>query len=377
MTTREQIRLRAGIAAATLQRRRLTGCTFIGVTGSAGKTTTKELIAAGLGSALRGRRTPAQGNGLAIVAKTILRTSSRDEFCVLEMAAAPRHGEIARMARMARPQIAVVTQVGSDHRSTYRTLEAVAQEKRALLTSGDARVAVLNADDPHVIGMADGFAGRVVTFGRSESAELRAEDVRAAWPERLSFTLCVGEQRLPVVTNLVGKHWVGCVLAALGVAYALGVSLDRAADAIASVPPTPGRMSPVAVGGVSVVLDDVKAPLWAMSPVFEFLHEASARRKVAVIGTISDYPGDSAATYRRVAQGALAVADDVVFVGRNAPRARRAKVGAVSGSLHLYETFPEAAEHLRRTVGAGDLVILKGSRRADRLYRLLSEGHLS
>ena len=225
MTTRERIRLRAGIAAATLQRRRLTGCTFIGVTGSAGKTTTKELIAAGLGSALRGRKTPAQGNGPAIVAKTILRTTSRDEFCVLEVAAAPRHGEIARMARMARPQIAVVTQVDPIiARRTVRSRQLRRKSARCS-TSGDTRVAVLNADDPHVIGMADGFAGRVVTFGRSESAELRAEDVRAAWPERLSFTLCVGEQRLPVVTNLVGKHWVGCVLAALGVAYALGVSL--------------------------------------------------------------------------------------------------------------------------------------------------------
>lgn len=378
MTTRERLRLQAGIAAATLQRRRLTGCTFIGVTGSAGKTTTKELIAHALGSTLRGRKTPAQGNGPAVVAKTILRTTSHDQFCVLEVAAGPIPGLIAQTARMARPQIAVVTQVGSDHRSTYRTLEAVTHEKRALLsTSCDTCVAVLNADDPHVVAMAEGFAGRVVTFGRSESAELRAEDVRAAWPDRLSFVLCVGDQRVPVVTSLVGKHWVSSVLAALGVAHALGLSLETAAGAIARVPPTPGRMSPVTVGGVSVMLDDVKAPLWGMPAVFEFLHEACARRKIAVIGTISDYPGDAAKTYRRVAERALATADEVLFVGPNAGRARRAKQGPDGGSLHLYEALPEAAEHLARTVGEGDLVVLKGSRRADGLHRLISEGYLS
>ena len=239
MTTRERLRLQAGIAAATLQRRRLTGCTFIGVTGSAGKTTTKELIAHALGSTLRGRKTPAQGNGPAVVAKTILRTTSHDQFCVLEVAAAPIPGLIAQTARMARPQIAVVTQVGSDHRSTYRTLEAVTHEKRALLsTSCDTCVAVLNADDPHVVAMAEGFAGRVVTFGRSRvrRAPRRGCPCRLARP---SLVRAVRRRPARAGRRRPGSAsiWVSSVLAALGVAHALGLSLETAAGAIARVPP--------------------------------------------------------------------------------------------------------------------------------------------
>ena len=110
------VRLALGLKAAALHRRRLREVTFIGVTGSSGKTTTKELIAAALRSELRGRATPAQGNGLAVLAKTILRTTRRDAFCVAEVALW-RRGVIAENALVLRPDIAVVTCVGTDHRS--------------------------------------------------------------------------------------------------------------------------------------------------------------------------------------------------------------------------------------------------------------------
>ena len=113
------LRLRAGLAAATAYRRRLDSVTFIGVTGSCGKTTTKELVAAALASELRGRKSPAQGNGPAVIAKTVLRTTRRDAFCVLEVAAG-WPGGVAQAARLLRPQIAVITHVGLDHRTIHR-----------------------------------------------------------------------------------------------------------------------------------------------------------------------------------------------------------------------------------------------------------------
>jgi UDP-N-acetylmuramyl pentapeptide synthase len=365
------LRLRAGVAAATVYRAWLKRVTFIGVTGSAGKTTTKELIFAALSSELRGRKTPAAGNGLAVVAKTILRTTNRDAFCVLEVAAGDP-GQVARTARMARPQIAVVTRIGSDHYKLYRTPESTVAEKRHLLAAApDGSTAVLNADDPHVMAMAEGFPGRVLTFGCSPGAILRAHDVRSAWPERLSFTLELDGRSLAVRTRLCGRHWLPSVLAALGAAVAIGIPIEPAIDALGEVAPTPGRMSPVSLGGVTFICDHTKAPLWTIDSVLEFLEEAQAPRKIAVFGTISDYAGSSSQIYRATARRACAVSDQVVFVGPNARHALKRKQEVERGALHAFATLSEAALHLRATLRAGDLVLLKGSDKADRLDRIL------
>jgi UDP-N-acetylmuramyl pentapeptide synthase len=175
--------------------------------------------------------------------------------------------------------------------------------------------AVLNADDPHVIAMAEGFRGRVLTLGCSPGAILRAEDVRSPWPERLSFTLHFEALSLPVRTRLCGKHWVSSALAALGATVAMEMPIERAIDALAEVAPAPGRMSPVSRGGVTFICDDFKAPLWTMDGVFEFLEEAQAPRKVAVIGTISNYAASASRIYRSAALRALTVTDEVVSWG--------------------------------------------------------------
>jgi len=173
-----------------------------------------------------------------------------------------------------------------------------------------------------------------------------------------------------VSTRLCGAHWVTSTLAALGVARAIGLPLERAVEALASVEPTPARMSPVALDGVTFIRDDVKAPLWAIDAAFAFLADARAGRKLAVIGTISDYPGSTSRAYRRAAESALAVADEVLFVGPNAGRALNARRDADGPPLHAFATLDAAAEHLRANLRQGDLVLVKGSK-ADRLQRIL------
>lgn len=363
------LRLRAGTAAATVHRSVLGGVSFIGVTGSCGKTTTKELIAAALGTQLRGRKSPGQGNGLAVVSKTMLRTTRKDAFCVIELAAG-RASCLPRAARMVRPRIAVVTNVGSDHRSLYRTLERTAAEKRTLVDAvvpGGA--AVLNVDNPHVIAMARGFHGRVITFGCSPEAMLRAETVRSTWPEPLSFTLVFGDRSLPVRTGLHGSHWVHCSLAALAVAVVMEVPLERAIQGLGEVSPTPGRMSPVTRDGVTFILDDIKAPWWAIHPVLDFLAEARAERKIIVIGTISDYPGSASKKYRAVAERAMTIADEVIFVGPNSSYVAKVIERSPSGRLRAFQSIPEARDCLHAILRTGDLVVLKGSE-VDGLHRI-------
>jgi UDP-N-acetylmuramyl pentapeptide synthase len=345
---------------------------FVGVTGSAGKTTTKELVAAILGSGARGRRSPGEANDLATVAKTVLRTTRRDRWCVVEVAAGRRVGLLARKAQVLRPTIAVVTNVGQDHRTIFRTLEATAAEKRALLEHAvPDGTAVLNADDPLVMAMADGFPGRVLTYGSAAGAALRAEAVHSVWPQPLRFTARFAGEAVQVQTRLLGRHWITVVLAAMGAALAAGVTLGAASEAVAAVDPLPGRMRPVRVGAVTFIDDALKAPLWALESTFGFLAEARAERKILVMGTISDYPGSASATYRRAARRALEVADEVIFVGPNAPRVLGTSSLRAAETLRTSPSARAAAQLLGGMLRPGDLVVLKGSGEADHLERIL------
>jgi len=362
--------LRAGLAAARSHRRQLVGTNFVGVTGSGGKTTTKDLIAAVLGTRLTGTKTPGSENRLTTVGRTILETKHRDGFCVAEIPAF-EPGSVAEFSALLRPTVGVVTVVGLDHYKSFRNRETIAAEKRKLLDAlPDDGVAVLNADDPDVLAMAEGFRGRVISFGLASGATLQADELRSSWPETLAFTLHAGGKRVAVRTQLNGKHWVTSVLAALAVAQALGIPLGAALEAIAAFEPLVGRMSVSRPDGVTFLRDDFKAPLWSIDTVLAFLAEARADRKVIVLGTISDYPGSRTRTYRRIAKRALMIADDVVFVGSNARHVRHLVSGLEGERLHMFRTVQEAAEHLARTLRGGELVVLKGSNRADHLARL-------
>ena len=242
--------------AALYRRVGLRRVVFIGVTGSCGKTTTKELIAAVLASQFQGRKNPGNLNLPLHLAKTIVGVRPWDDFCVLEIAAAIRGKRIALEGplRLVRPQIGVVTNIGSDHLSAFGTVEAIAAEKGKLIAALPPHgTAVLNADDPHVLAMRARCAGRVLTYGLAPEAMVRAEHISSSWPERLSFTVRYAGQTHEVHTQLCGAHWVPCVLAALAVGIALGVPLATAVQAVQTVPP----FSPAHGGGPAPRRGDV------------------------------------------------------------------------------------------------------------------------
>lgn len=355
---------------AALHRRRLDNVTFVGVTGSAGKTTTSRLAAAVLATAGR-IRGPREANRFEYVMATILATQPDDKFCILELGAG-RAGWDRSLATV-RPRIGVVTAIGTDHLKEFHSIEAIAEEKTKLVgcLPRDG-TAVLNADDPRVLAMAHRFAGNIITFGRAEGAMLRADDIRATWPERLSFTALYQGRATEIRTRLCGKHWTPAVLAALAVGLAAGIPLDQGARAIASVEPHAGRMFPLAGDdGVAYILDDWKAPLWIMPSAFDFLRSAQAERKILILGTVSDYSGAAAPAYSRVARAALQAADHVVFVGPMATFGLRARTPETVGRLHAFAAIKDAAKFLKSLVQDGDLVFLKGSNRSDHLARLV------
>ena len=354
-----------------MRRKRLRQTVFVGVTGSAGKTTTKDLIA----SILKRQFSKVNKNTGSLnwpedMVRVVLSTQSADAYCVAEMSA---HGPGAMDLPLAlvRPSVGVVTNIGSDHFSAFKGRDAIAKEKGKLIRSLPSDgIAILNADDPLVLAMGAHFRGRIVTFGLADDAMLRGEVMQSSWPDRFSLAVTWNGESVCVRTQLCGTHWASAVLAALATGVALDVPLMVAAQAVASVEPFEARMAPVVVDGIDFIRDDWKAPLSTIEPAFEFMRQARAKRKVILMGTISDYPGASTTRYVKVGQSALAVADCVVFVGPWASASLRAKRDS-KDQLRAFTSLRDASAFLSGYLKQGDLVLLKGSNKADHMQRLI------
>ncbi|HKZ05041.1 MAG TPA: aminoacyl-tRNA hydrolase [Methylomirabilota bacterium] len=368
----ESVAMRVRLWTAEHRRSRLGSVTFIGVTGSSGKTTAKDLIAKVLSLHSPGRKTGGSANELHDVARAIRLIRPEHRFLVAEVGA-PAPGVIDRCLALLRPRVGVVTNIGTDHISAYGSAEGIAAEKRKLVQAlPPDGIAVLNADDPRVRAMAEGFQGRVISYGLDPSADLRAEDVTSVWPSRLSFTLVHAHRRITVETQLCGRHWVSSVLAALAVGLALGVPLEEGARALAHAAPFEGRMSPVSIAGeVTFIRDDWKASIHTIPPALDFMKEAVAPRKIVVIGTIADTTGDAGAVYVTMARRAAEAADIVCFVGPRSTAALRAKRAAGDDRIRAFASTKAASDFLGEVLRPGDLVLLKGSNTADHLCRIL------
>jgi len=342
---------------------------FIAITGSCGKTTTKELAAAVLASSMRGTRGAGNGNTPWHLVRNVLRTRPSDEYSVHELAgfheaAIPLEGPLD----LIRPTIGVVTNIGGDHYTVFRDLDATAAHKGKLIAALPADgVAILNADDPRVLGMRSRFRGRVVTFGRLHPADVSASRVSCEWPERLSLDVTCGGETTRVQTRLCAPHLVPDVLAAIAVGHVMGISLSAAAAAVGRVEPFPGRMSPVTTSdGITFMRDDQKAPMWTIPATIDFLRRARARRKIVVLGTISDVHGNPGRKCPAVTRDLLEIVDAVIGVGHQGSYVLRAKSRHQGRTCHAFEDSRVALRFLRDFVEPGDLVLLKGSE-ADQL----------
>jgi aminoacyl-tRNA hydrolase len=356
-----------------MHRARLDGTTFVGVTGSVGKTTTKAFIGAVLSTTLEGRLRNDTRNNVHSAARSLVEYArSGDAFHVVELSAA-EPGWLARQLRLVRPSVGVVTAIGSDHHVAFGSVDAIAAEKSRLIQALPSHgTAVLNADDSRVLAMRALFSGRAITYGLGEHAAVRATNVSSSWPETLSFDLSYQDVLVHVQTQLCGAHWVSAALAAAATGVAFDIPLTTIAAALGTVEPVKARMSPVVLDdGVTFMRDDCKAPVGTIPPALDFLRDARAKRKIAVIGTISDTVGDAGRVYVNAARHALEVADVVCFVGPRAFAAMRAQPGNAADRLRAFGSVRAAKGFLDSILAPGDLVLLKGSNTTDHLYRLI------
>lgn len=365
-------RYRAPVRLARWWRPLLARPVFVAVAGTAGKTTAKEMVHHLLSARGQVDASPGSDNELHEVARAILRFRPTSDFCVAEMS---EHcpGAMDEPLELIRPTIGVITVVGFEHWSAFGSREAIACELsklvKALPVSGTA---VLNADDPLVRALSQGFGGRVICYGISPGADLRAEDVEAVWPNRLSFTVTFGEAKAKVQTQLCGAHWMPSVLGAIGAGLAAGMSLGECAERIASVPPFEGRMQPVVTAdGVTFIRDDFKAPLWGMDACAEFMKAARATRKIAIIGTVSDMGASGPERLQKLARKWQEIADVTLFVGALASCVLKVRRADKRDALRVFSDVRSLAENVKGIVREGDLVLLKGGNTQDHLQRVV------
>jgi aminoacyl-tRNA hydrolase len=357
---------------ASLQRRRLNHVTFIGITGSAGKTTAKDLIASLLANYGPCRKTYLSYGTLESNCGTIWYTNKTHRYCIVEVAAYGP-GTMDWSINLLKPDIAVITRIGRDHYSAYKNMEAlVAEKEKLVLALSPGGIAVLNKDDPLVRAIGERCNRRVLWFGETEGATLRLLEARSRWPEPLIVVFEYDGKTYEVRTHLHGEHLAISVLATLGVALAARLPLEAAIATLAQAPPTEGRMQTVTdPDGVVFIRDDMKAPGWSLHSPLEFLKNAEADRKIAVVGTISDESRADKKKYKKYGRLIREYVDLVVFVGPHAHHAQPPGQIENDSAIRCFPNIRHATTYLQKELKKGDLVLLKGSNKADHLVRLM------
>ncbi len=354
-------------------RRLMVRTTVIGITGSVGKSTAKDCLARILADVAPTVKTDKNFNTILGVVMTVLSIRPRHRFAVVEVGAAGP-GTLAPAARLLKPDIAVVLSVAGTHTREYDSLDQIAVEKARLPASlSRGGTALFNADDPRVRSMAEEFDGRKVLFGEQCGSALTIREARAAWPDRLSFTVSDGTCEVPVQTQLIGTHWIPSLRSALAVAHHLGVGLEDAAKALACVPPMPARLQPVYLpSGAVVIRDEKNGAVTTLEAMLEVMRTARATRIGLVISDVSDSKAKPRKRARDFGSMAAEVADFAVFVNE---RGSRAVDVAVAGGMdpehcHAQPNLKAAADCLKRELRPGDVVFFKGCT-TDHLTRLV------
>lgn len=325
-------------------------CPVVGITGSVGKTSTKDLAAAALGGARRVAASERSFNNEFGVPLTLANAAEDTEVAIIEMGARGR-GHIALLCSVARPTIAVVTAVAAVHTELFGTVEDVALAKGELVEALPAEgTAVLNADDHRVAAMARRTSAEVLRYGLTGSADVAAEDVTIGEDLRPRFLLRSPWGAARVQLAVRGHHQIGNALAALTVALRLGVPVDEAAAAVGRGALSPWRMElATSPGGATILNDAYNANPTSMAAALRSLRHLTARRRVAVVGEMAELG-------ERAAQDHLAIAALAAELG-----IELVAVGTPAYGVEPLAGIDEAVEVLG-PLGEGDAVLVKASR---------------
>jgi len=342
--------------------RKVWGKPLVGVTGSAGKTTTKEAIAHVLGSKSRVLKSEGNFNNHFGLPLMLLKLEPEHDVAVIEMGMS-HAGEIRALARIAQPEIGVVTNVAPVHLEFFDSLAGIARAKYELIESLPASgTAVLNADDKYVSQFGRDFKGRVIRYGAHATADVRAENIESQGAEGSGFDIVTTNGSERARLPLVGEHNVLNALAAVSVGLVRGLSLTEAVAALATLKPADKRGQVLQLGNITVINDCYNSNPKALHAMIDSLAAMKARRRVVVAGEMLEL-GPAGEEMHRAAGRHLAEKKIDFLVGVRGLAQAMVEAAKQSGAGAEFVSTPEeAGEWLWRETREGDVVLLKGSR---------------
>ena len=337
------------------------GPRVVGITGSVGKTSTKEMAAVVAAKAFRTARSPETWNTEIGIPLVLMNMPADCEVAVLELAMRGP-GQIRELAEVCRPDIGVVTNVGESHLHFFPSRAALASAKAELVEALPAQgTAILNADDPLVAALRDRTAAHVLFFG--DRGDVRAEELRARPPRASTFRLRTPRGAAYVTLPMPGRHAVGNALAAAAVGIALGLSAEAIADGLGEAAPLPMRLEVIDRGGVTIVNDVYNSSPQSMSVALDVVDGIEGSPRVAVLGDMKELGAVSVDAHWAVGREVAHSRFDLIIafgpLARDLAAAARAE-----GAARVEHTneLNDVIALLRRELVPGSVVLLKGSR---------------
>jgi UDP-N-acetylmuramoyl-tripeptide--D-alanyl-D-alanine ligase len=358
--------------------RRESGTKVVAITGSAGKTTTKEVTSELLSTRYHVIRNRGNFNNHIGLPLSLIDLRQRPEIAVVELGM-NHAGEISTLVRIAEPEVRVWTNVGEAHLGFFASLDAIADAKAEILEGArPTDLLVANADDPRIVARIGSFGGRVTTFGIDRDADVRATSVVDRGIEGTSARLTTPRGSVELTTPLVGRTNLANVLAAAAVALAFDVPVAEIAATAARLRPASHRGEVLRLGrGITVIDDSYNANPTATRRAIEVLAATPASRRIAVLGEMLELGDRAADLHAEVGRAAARAGVDALVAVGGAP-ARALADAAVAGGMergrvHYFATSDAAADAAAALLADGDLVLVKGSRgiKTDRVVERL------
>lgn len=342
--------------------RKLWARPLIAVTGSAGKTTTKEAIAQVLSTKYRVHKSEGNFNNHFGLPLMLLKLEPEHDVAVVELGMS-HLGEIAALAEIAQPDTGVVTNVAPVHLEFFRSIAEIARAKYELVESlPQEGTAILNGDDEYVSQFGREFKGKVVTYGFAPTCSVHAENWHSAGEKGSVFDVVVGNLRQRVKLPLVGNHNVYNALAAIGVGLEHGMPLAESAQALAKLAPAEKRGQVVRIGNITLINDCYNSNPKALAAMVDALAEMPAKRRVVVAGEMLELGPQGEEMHRESGRHIAKKGIDILLGVRGLAQAMVDSAKRVGMAAEFVPTPEDAGEWLARELRDGDAVLLKASR---------------
>ncbi len=338
------------------------------ITGTNGKTTTKDMIAAILGRKLNVLKAEGSFNNEVGVPLTLLRLSASHQAAVLEVGMnAP--GEIACLARLIRPQIGAITNIGRAHLEFFQDVEEVARAKAELVEAlGEEDTLVLNRDDHRVWALGRRVKGRLISFGIEEKADFRAGRVQCLPDGRTRFVLLTSEEggeKLEIELPIPGYANVYNALAAAAISAAFDISPALIKEGLENFKPSPMRMEVISLKKIRIINDSYNANPESMKMALGlFRHLKVEGRRVAVLGDMLELGEGSEQAHREIGRMAASCSPEILIAVGSFSRflAEEAEKDGLKGEILTFRDSREAGKRMAEIVKEGDTILIKGSR---------------